>query len=130
MPKKMRRLALRGMLSAKTRDRELIIIDRFELNSPQTKEIVQILKALGADSSTLIVTPEPDANVVKSARNLPQIKTLPCPLLNVLDLLSYKFLVITVAAVRCAEQIWGKEVWRAKTGGRDASLRSVAPSYN
>jgi large subunit ribosomal protein L4 len=122
MPKKMRRLALRGMLSTKAGDGELIVIDRFELNSPKTKEMVQILKALGADSSTLIVTSEPDANVIKSARNLPKIKTLPCPLLNVLDMLSYRFLVITVAAVRCAEQIWGKEVWRAKIGERNASL--------
>ncbi len=107
MPKKMRRLAIRGVLSAKARDEDLIVIDRFELNSPKTKEMVQILNTLGIDSSTLIVTPEPNIKVIKSAGNLPKTKTLPAPLLNVLDMLSYKFLVMTVAAVRRAEQIWG-----------------------
>jgi len=118
MPKKMRRLALRCLLSAKARDGELSVIDGFELNSPKTKEMAHVLNTLGIRSSTLIVTPEPNINVIKSARNLPKTKTLPAPLLNVLDMLSYKSLVTTVAAVRRAEQIWGRD----KTGEENALL--------
>ncbi len=108
MPRKMRRLALRCVLSAKASSGEIMIVEQFELKKPRTAEMARILKALGADSSALIVTFEPEANVINSARNLPKIKTLPVALLNVVDLLSYKFLVITLAGLRQAEQIWGR----------------------
>ena len=119
MPKKMRRLALRCVLSAKAGDGELKVMEQLKLDQPKTKEMVRILEALGADSSALIVTGEPEGNVVKSARNLPGVKTLPASLLNVVDLLSCKMLLMTVAAVRKVEQLWG-----AKTaqGEANASL--------
>jgi len=66
------------------------------------------LAALGVDSSALIATSEPEDNVVKSARNLTGIKTIPASLLNVVDILSYKMLLMTEAAVRKAEQLWGQ----------------------
>jgi len=110
MPKKMRQLALRCVLSAKARDEELMVLQELELDKPRTKEIVQILTALGVDSSALIVTGEADDNVVKSGRNLVGIKTLPASLLNVVDILSYKMLLMTVAAVRKAEQLWGQRL--------------------
>ncbi len=106
MPKKMRRLALRCVLSAKAGDGELKVLEQLELNEPKTKNMVQILVALGVDSSALIATAEPEENVVKSARNLAGIKTIPAGLLNVVDLLSYKMLLMTEAAVRKAEQLW------------------------
>jgi len=71
--------------------------------------MLRILVALGVGSSALIVTGEPETNVVKSARNLVGIKTLPANLLNVVDLLSYRILVMTEAAVRKAEQLWGEK---------------------
>jgi len=107
IPKKMRRLALRCVLSAKVRDKELIILEQLKLEQPKTKEMVLILSALGMDSSALIVTSEPEESVVKSARNLPGIKTMPASLLNVVDIFSYKMLLMTVAAVRKAEELWG-----------------------
>ena len=110
MPKKMRQLALRCVLSAKARDEELMVLQELELDKPRTKEMVQILTALGVDSSALIVTGEPEDNVVKSGRNLVGIKTLPASLLNVVDILSYKMLLMTVAAVRRAEQLWGQRL--------------------
>jgi large subunit ribosomal protein L4 len=109
MPKKMRRLALRCLLSDKVANGELKVIGSLELDEPKTKGIIQILDALGAKPSTLLVTADADANVYKSARNLSRVKTLPAPLLNVVDLLSYRVLVATVDAVRRAEAIWGKE---------------------
>jgi large subunit ribosomal protein L4 len=107
MPKKMRRLALRCALSAKVRDEELTVLEKLELDQPKTREMEAILAALGVDSSALIVTSKPEENVVKSARNLAGIKTLPANILNVVDILSYKRLLITEAAVRKAEELWG-----------------------
>ncbi len=107
MPKKMRRLAIRSILSAKVAQGELVVVDNLELEEPKTKEMRRILDALGISSSAMVVTAEPDANLVKSACNLEGIKTLPAPLLNVVDLLSHKALVMTVAAVRKVEELWG-----------------------
>jgi large subunit ribosomal protein L4 len=127
MPKKMRRLALRCVLSAKVRDEELIVLEKLELPEPKTKEMVRILMALGVDSSALIVTSELDENVVKSARNLPGIKIMPANLLNVVDILSFKMLLMTVSAVRKAEELWGE---RLSKGGSNGPLRGVAASVN
>ena len=107
MPKKMRQLALRCVLSAKARDEELKIMAELKLE-PKTKQMAQILNALGADSSALVVTAEPEEHVIKSARNIKGIKTMPANLLNVLDILSYKMLLMTVSAVRKVEQLWGE----------------------
>ncbi|MFC1928399.1 50S ribosomal protein L4 [Chloroflexota bacterium] len=126
-PKKMRRLALRCVLSAKLRGSELIILQQLRLEQAKTKEIVRILAALGLDSSALIVTAEPEENVVKSARNLPRIKTMPASLLNVVDILSCKRLLMTVAAVRKAEELWGE---RLSEGGNGEPLRGIAASVN
>ena len=124
MPKKMRRLALRCVLSAKVSDGELMILEQLKLAEPKTKELVQILATLGIGSSALIVTDEPEESVVKSARNLAGIRTLPANLLSVLDILSQKRLLITVAAVRKVEQLWGKK----SQGESSAPLRGIAPT--
>lgn len=127
MPKKMRRLALRCVLSAKAADGELMVLEKLELDEPKTKEMAQILTALGVNSSTLIATSESEENVVKSARNLPSIKTTPANLLNVVDLLSHKKLLMTEAAIGKVEQLWGKKL---SQGENSASLRSVTSPTN
>jgi len=127
MPKKMRQLALRCVLSAKAADGELMILEQLNLDEPKTKEMARILTALGVDSSALITTSEPKENVVKSARNLPRIKTIPANLLNVIDLLSHKRLLMTEAAVGKVEQLWGKSL---SQGGNSASLPGVTPPTN
>jgi large subunit ribosomal protein L4 len=108
MPKKMRRLALRCLLSSKVSDGTLKVLDGFSFDVPKTKEMVKILDALKLGSSTLIVTAGVEENMVLSARNIPGIKTMPANILNVLDLLSHVALVMTEDAVRKAEQIWGE----------------------
>ena len=117
MPKKMRRLALKCVLSAKLADDELKVIDSFGLEQPGTRQAVRILEALGIESSVLWVTGEPDMNVVKSARNIPKVKTLPANMLNIVDLLSHRTLLMSVEAVRRAEATWGQKpvVAEAKT---------------
>jgi len=119
IPKKMRRLALRCVLSAKVSDGELKVVEQLKLEEPKTKEMVRILAALGVDTSALIATSEPEENVIKSARNLPGIKTIPANILNVVDILSYKMLLMTEAAVRKAEQLWGE---RLPQGGNHAPV--------
>ena len=110
IPKKIRQLALRCVLSAKVKDGELVVMEELKLDEPRTKEMVRILVALGVDSSVLIVTSEPEDNVVKSARNLEGTKTTPASLLNVVDILSYKVLLMTVPAIRKVEQLWTKRL--------------------
>jgi large subunit ribosomal protein L4 len=109
MPKKMRRLALRCVLSGKAADDELRVVNALSLPQPGTKQMVVILQALGIESSVLVVTQNADANVVKSARNLERVKTLPAAMLNVGDLLSHRILLMTVDAARCAEDVWGRK---------------------
>jgi large subunit ribosomal protein L4 len=107
MPKKMRRLALRCTLSAKAREGELTVLEALELDQPKTRQMAGILVTLGVDSPALIVTSEPEENVVKSARNLTGIKTMPANMLNVVDILAYKRLLMTETSVRKVEQLWG-----------------------
>jgi len=127
IPKKMRQLALRCVLSAKVRDGELIVLEELNLDQPRTRDIASILGALEANSSMLIVTSEVEENVVKSARNIPGVKTIPASLLNVVDILTHRMIVMTVAAVRYAEKLWGEGMDR---GGSNASLRGVAAPAN
>jgi len=110
MPKKMRQLALKCVLSAKAGDGEIKVVEQLKLSEPKTREMAQILAALGAGSSALIITDAPEENVIKSASNLPGCKTLLANLLNVVDLLSYRVLLMTEAAVRRVEQVWGERL--------------------
>jgi large subunit ribosomal protein L4 len=107
IPKKMRRLALRCVLSAKVTDGELKVLDTFDYSEPKTKQMVSALTALNAGPSTLIVTPEAEPNVIKSASNLPKVKTTPASVLNLLDVLNHRTVIMTEDAVRVAEKLWG-----------------------
>lgn len=119
LPKKMRRLALRCVLSSKMRDEELIVIDGLNFGEPKTREMAGILVALGVQSSALIATVHPDVNMIKSARNLAGVATIPADLLNVGDILGHKTLVMTEEAVRRAEELWGD---RTSKGDNDAQV--------
>jgi large subunit ribosomal protein L4 len=107
IPRKMRQLALRCVLSAKAGDGELKVLEKFDFAEPKTKQMIAALAALKIDSSALIVTPEPEENVIKSARNIPAVKTTPAAVINIIDILSHKSLLMTEAAVRVAEKLWG-----------------------
>jgi len=109
MPRKMRRLALRCVLSAKAGGGDLKIVDKLELEGPKTKAVLDMLIALGIGDSAIIATAEAEANLVKSARNLPGVKTMPAPLLSIAELLSYKGIIMTVDAVRKVEELWGEK---------------------
>jgi large subunit ribosomal protein L4 len=108
MPKSMRRLALRCVLSAKLEDGEMKIMESLKLDEIKTKNVVGILDAMKGDNTTLVVTGEGNVNLVKSARNLPGVKTLPANLLNVVDIIAHNTLLMDIDAVRKAEQLWGE----------------------
>jgi len=122
IPKKMKRLALRSVLSGKLAENELVVLDDLSLNAPKTKDMSNILSVLGIESSALIALEQPDINVVKSARNIPGIATIPANLLNVADIMSHKVLLMTVNAVRKAEELWGDST---SEGDDSAPVRST-----
>ena len=104
--KKVKRLALKSVLSAKVADGELIVVDRIEMGEIKTKTFRQFLEAVKADGKAVVVTPEVNANVVKSARNLPGVLTSPAKLINVYDLVNAKYLVIDQAALAVIEEVF------------------------
>ena len=107
MPRKMRRTALRSALSVKAIENQIVILDVLEMEAPRTKEMVAVLKNLGLDRRVLILLPERNVPVEKSARNLPQVKTLRASYLNVRDLLGYDHVVMPLGALQVVESILG-----------------------
>ena len=106
IPKKVRRLALRCILSTKIADNEMVVIDALAYDKPDTKGVAKIVDALKLGKSLLIVTDEPDANVYKSARNLEGADVLPAYMLNVKDILSHRKMLITVKAAKKVADLW------------------------
>jgi len=107
MPKKMRHLAYKSALSVKAKEGQIIVLDKLEMPEPKTKAMAALLDALAVDSSALILLPERNENVEKSARNLPGVKTLRAQYLNVRDLLGYDYLVMPLGALEVIESILG-----------------------
>jgi len=106
VPKQVRRLALKMALSQKVLDRELTVLDQFELERIKTKDFAAILDRLQL-RKTLVVIPEQDEVIEKSARNLPNIKVLRSAGLNVYDLLNYHNLLLTKDTVGRIEEVLG-----------------------
>jgi len=107
MPRKMRRLAYKSALSLKAQESQIIILDALQMSAPKTRGMVSILEALAVDSSVLILLPEKNVNVEKSAGNLPNVKTLRANYLNVRDLLGYDYLLMPLGALEVIEIILG-----------------------
>lgn len=104
--KKVRRLALKSALSSKTADNEIIVVDSITLDEYKTKVVVDMLAAIGADKKTLIVLPEVDKKVIKSASNIKGVKTAQVNELNVYDILNADKLVIVKDAVSKIEEVY------------------------
>ncbi len=117
LPKRMRRLALRSVLSARVGEERLHVIDELALEAPSTRAARELLEALGIERSVLVVTGAPDRPAFLSARNLPGVHVTPADVLNVADLLAHHSVLLTVDAVRRAEALWGGE----RAAGRPAS---------
>jgi large subunit ribosomal protein L4 len=107
MPRKMRRAALRSALSVKAMENQIVVLDELEMEAPRTREMVTVLGNLGLDRRVLILLPERDETVEKSARNLPQVKTLRASYLNIRDLLGYDHVLMPMGALQVIESILG-----------------------
>ncbi|WP_031517215.1 50S ribosomal protein L4 [Desulfofalx alkaliphila] len=105
LPKKVRRLAMKSALSSIAQAGNILVLDTLVLDQPKTKDMVNILNNLKVDNKALVVTADKDANVVKSARNIPGVKPLNAAGLNVYDLLHHEKLVITKDAVAKVEEV-------------------------
>ena len=113
-PKRMKRQAVKMVLSDKAREQQLVVVDEFRLADGKTKQLVNALNALEVDSSVLLVGAEMDQAIVRAARNIPRVSTLPVEQLNVVDVLNAKRVVMTVDAVRKAEELWSGDFVRIK----------------
>ena len=104
--KKERRLAIRSVLSAKVLEKELVVVDKIDFKEIKTKNMVNALNKLKVEGKTLIVLPEKNENVQKSARNIEGVKTSLVNTINVYDLLKYKNLVLTLDTVKKIEEVY------------------------
>ena len=104
--KKVRRLAMESALSSKVAAEELIVLDSLEMNEIKTKEVVSVLKALETGKKVLIVLPEKNETVYRSARNIKGVKTTLVSTLNVYDILNCDSLVVLKDAVSKIEEVY------------------------
>ncbi len=110
LPKRMRRLAIRSVLSSRASEERLKVISGLGLTGgPSTKAVLAMLVATGAGQSALIVTGAADRTALKSARNVDGARVVPADTLNVADMLAHKTLILTIDAVRRIEALWGGE---------------------
>ena len=105
IPKKMRKLALKSVLTSKVEEKELIVVDKLELKEINTKEMVKVLNNLNTKKA-LIVLSEKNLNVQASARNIENVKTTLVNTINVFDLLKYDNLVVTEDAIKKLEEVY------------------------
>lgn len=106
VPKKVKRLALKSVLSAKVSDKEIIVLDELKFDAPRTKDMVAMLANVGAEKKALIVTAEKDENVVRSAANIKGVKTTLVGTMNVYDILNHTSFIVTKAAVEKIEEVY------------------------
>lgn len=107
LPKKVRRLAIRSALSGKVSDKDLIVLDSLTFEAPKTKEFVSVLKNLSVSEKALIVTNDYDETVALSSRNIPDVKVLTVPQVNVLDVVGHDKLIVTKDAAAKLEEVLG-----------------------
>ena len=104
--KKVKRLALKSVLSSKAKDGEIVVVDKIAMDEIKTKSFKNFLTAVNAEGKSVVVTPEVNDIVVKSARNIPGVVTSPAKLINVYDLLNANTLVIDKDALAVIEEVF------------------------
>ncbi len=108
MNRKMRRLALRSALSTKAAESQVLVMDALEMAEPRTRAMTELLTRLNTGSSVLILLPDANVNVERSARNLDSVKTLRANCLSVRDLLGYETIVMPREAVDVIHTLLGE----------------------
>ena len=104
--KKVKRLALKSVLSAKAAEGKLVVIDSIKMDAIKTAEFRKFLNAVKVDGKAVVVTPEVDTVIVKSARNIPGVLTTIANMLNVYDIINAQYLVVDQAALAKIEEVY------------------------
>ena len=108
VPKKVRRLAMKSALTSKVTENEMIVVDNIELAEAKTKNIVAMLKALGANKKALIVTADANEMVVRASNNIQGVKTAFIGSMNVVDILNCDKMIIAQDAVKRVEEVYAE----------------------
>lgn len=106
VPKKIRRLAMKSALSAKVADGEIIVLDDLKMEAPKTKEMVKTLENVQAAKKALIVMAEKDENVVRSAANIPGVRTALVGTMNVYEIVNHTSFIVTKEAVEKIQEVY------------------------
>ncbi len=106
VPKKIRRLALKGALTSKLAEGEMIVLDKISLTAPKTREVAAMLKKLDVRKTALLVLAGPDETVTRASANIEGLKTAYVNTINVYDLLANEKFIITEEAVRLVEEVY------------------------
>ena len=104
--KKEKQLAIRSLLSSKVLENSITVVDKFDFKEIKTKQVVNCLNNLKVEGKALIMIPEKDEILQKSARNIENVRTISVSTINVFDLLKYKNLVLTVDTVKKLEEVY------------------------
>ena len=104
--RKEKQLAIRSLLSSKVLENTLVVVDKFDFTEIKTKQVATAMKNLNVEGKTLIMIPEKNEVIQKSARNLENVRTVSVATINVFDLLKYKNLVVTVDTVKKLEEVY------------------------
>ena len=106
--KKMKRKALFMVLSAKAKDNLLLILDKITLEQPKTKLIAEVFKRLPLKGSSLVILPQKEKDLIRASKNIPQMETMLAKDLNVLDLLSFKNLIVFKDSIKVIKDTFAK----------------------
>ena len=104
--KKVKRLALKSVLSARAAEGKLIVIDSIKMDAIKTADFRKFLNAVNVDGKAVVVTPAVDQIIVKSARNIPGVLTTPATNLNVYDIINAQYLVVDQTALATIEEVY------------------------
>ena len=106
LPKKLRRLAMKSALSSKVAENQIVVVDELKFDAPKTKDMIKFLEAVNADKKALIITAEKDENVVKSAANIPGVRTALATTMNVYEIVNHTSFIVTKEAVELIEEVY------------------------
>ena len=104
--KKVKRLALKSVLSAKAAEGKLVVIDSIKMDAIKTADFRKFLNAVEVAGKAVVVTPAVDTIIVKSARNIPGVLTTPATNLNVYDIINAQYLVVDQTALATIEEVY------------------------
>lgn len=106
LPKKLRRLAMLSALSSKVKENEIIVLDQLTMSEPKTKEMIKVLGNVNARRKALIVMAEKDENVIRSAANIPGVRTALVSTMNVYEIINHTNFIVTKEAVKKIEEVY------------------------